>query len=419
MIGRRIVVTGVGVISAIGNTRAEFWRSIESGTTGIAPLVPAEPDLGFTQVAAVRGFDPERQFTSRLHQGLDRSAQFALVAANEAIADSGLQFDDEMKRRTGVITGCSIGGATTQDAGYERIYRDGRRRMHPMSVPNTMPSAGASHISMKHGLRGPSFTMSTACASSGHAIGMALWLLRTGAIEAAVAGGSEAMLNHGSLCAWAALRVISPTTCRPFSSERSGMILGEGGAMLMLETLNAARARGARIYAELAGFGMTADAHHLTAPSLEGPVSAMRSALTDAHLEPGDIDYVNAHGTGTPSNDGNEARAIHAVFGETASRLAVSSTKSMHGHTIGASGAIEAAATVLAIHHGVLPPTLNTAPLDPECALDVVPDRARRATIRAALSNSFAFGGLNAVLAFRRVDGTRTSTLEGVSKAVM
>lgn len=401
---RRIVVTGIGVVSAIGCARDEFWRSLAAGVSGITPLDPPDPALGFANVAAVRGFEPERLFEARQHQTLDRSAQFALAAANEAIADSGLVFDDELQRRTGVITGCSIGGAITQDVFYEQLYRQGKKRFPPTIVPNAMPNAGASHISMRHGLRGPAFTISSACASSAHALGMALWLLRMGAMDAAVAGGSEAMLNPGCLRAWDALRVVSPDTCRPFSAVRNGMILGEGGAMLVLETLEAALARGARIYAELAGFGMTADAHHLTAPSLDGPVSAMRSALNDAQLDPAAIDHINAHGTGTPSNDANEARAIREVFGEHTAHLAVSSTKAMHGHTIGAAGAIEAAATILAIHHSLLPPTLNSAPLDPECSFDIVPDHARPADIRAALSNSFAFGGLNAVLAFRRVE---------------
>jgi nodulation protein E len=402
---RRVVVTGVGIVSAIGNNAPAFWRRLAAGESGIGPVEPAEPSISFRNVAAVRGFDPEQLFQSRLQQGLDRSAQFALVAAAEAIADSQLVWDDALRQRTGVITGCSIGGAVTQDQSYERLYAQKKTRFQPMTVPNIMPNAGASHVSMQHGFRGASFTMTTACASSSHALGMAMWLLRTGVIDVAVAGGSEAMLNRASLFAWDALRVVSPTTCRPFSAQRPGMILGEGGAMLVLETLESARARGARIYAELAGFGMTADAHHLTAPSLEGPVAAMRAALRDAALEPAAIDYINAHGTGTEANDGNEVRAIKETLGSHATRVAVSSTKAMHGHTIGAAGAIEAVATVLAMHHGVLPPTLNTAPLDPECDLDVVPDHSRRATIRAALSNSFAFGGLNGVLAFRQVDG--------------
>lgn len=400
---RRVVVTGVGVVSAIGNDRERFWGSLVEGRSGIAPLEPADPGLGFSQVAAVRDFDPEARFESRLHRGLDRNSQFALVAAAEAITDAGVVFDEGLAERTGVITGCGIGGATTQDAAYERLYREGKRRASPMTIPNIMPSAGASHVSMHHALRGPSFTVSSACASSAHAIGIALSLIRSGVMDAALAGGHESQMNHGNLCAWDCLRVVSPTTCRPFSSLRDGMILGEGAAMLMLETLDSARRRGARIYAELAGCGMSADASHLTAPTVDGPVAAMLAALADAGLKPDEIVYLNAHGTGTEVNDQNEARAIHEVFGTRAARIPVSATKAMHGHTLGAAGAIEAVATILGIHHGVLPPTLHSSPLDPECDLDVVPEVARPATIRAALSNSFAFGGLNAVLAFRRV----------------
>jgi nodulation protein E len=303
-----------------------------------------------------------------------------------------------------VITGSGIGGSLTMDAAYERLYRQGKRRTSPMTVPNIMPSSGASHISMAHGLRGPSFTISSACASSTHAIGIGLSLIREGSADVIVAGGHESQLNHASLYAWDALRVVSPTSCRPFSRERDGMILGEGGAMLVLESLEHALGRGARIYAELAGFGMTADAHHLTAPSVEGPVSAMRIALADAGVGPDGIDYLNAHGTGTESNDLNEARAIQEVFGARAREIAVGSTKSMHGHALGAAGAIEAVATLLAMQHGIVPPTPGADPLDPDIHLNVPSDGARPLVIRAAMSNSFAFGGLNAVLVFRQPD---------------
>ncbi len=402
-----IVVTGLGVISAIGNNVSEFWKSLESGTSGIAPLDPPEPDLNFSNVAAVRNFDPMDHFESRQQRNLDRSTQFGLIAAREAIADSGISFNDRMASRTGVITGCSIGGAATQDAAYEKLYGQGGRRTSPMTIPNIMPSAGASHISMEFGLRGPAFTISSACSSSSHAIGTALSLLRSGAIDVAIAGGHESQLNRGCLFAWDALRVVSPTICLPFSADPPGMILGEGGAMMVLETLESAQARGADIYAELAGFGMNSDAHHLTAPSLEGPTDAMRAALTDAGLSTSDVDYINAHGTGTVANDANEVRAIEEVFGEEAEALALSSTKSWHGHTIGAAGAIEALATILAIHRGVLPPTIFSPPLHPDCDLDIVRNESRPAQIRAALSNSFAFGGLNAVLAFRQTASNR------------
>jgi nodulation protein E len=399
---RQIVVTGIGVVTACGGDRETFWQSLTSGTTGIAPIDPPQPLISFPNVAACSDFDPEARFDVRMHRKLDRSAQFGLAAADEAIAHSGIEWDDNLRGRTGVIAGCSIGGSHTQDLCYERLYKLNKVRSEPMAVPNIMPSASTSQISMKYGFRGPSFTMTTACASSGHALGMALWMLRTGQLDVAVSGGHEAMLNLGSLLAWDGLRVVSSSVCKPFADKRPGMVLGEGGAMLVLETLESARARGATIYAELAGFGMNADAHHLTAPSLEGPTGAIQAALADAGLAPTDIEYINAHGTGTSGNDMNEIAAIKSAFGDHAHKLAISSTKSMHGHTIGAAGGIEAAATVLALHHGVLPPTINSSPLDPACDLDVIPDVARKQDISAALSNSFAFGGLNAVLAFKK-----------------
>jgi nodulation protein E len=264
-----------------------------------------------------------------------------------------------------------------------------------------MANAGASHISMEFGITGPSFTLSTACSSSAHAIGQAFWMVRSGAAGLAIGGGSEAPFSFGILKAWEAMRVVSTETCRPFSKDRKGMILGEGGAMLVLEPLKAAQARGARIHAEIVGFGMSADAGHITQPSAEGAARAIRAALRDAHLAPEAIGYINAHGTGTPANDSTETAAIRAVFGAHAGRLAVSSTKSMHGHALGASAALECLATALALRDGLLPPTANYREPDPECDLDVIPNVARRAQVEYALSNSFAFGGLNAVLALR------------------
>jgi nodulation protein E len=264
-----------------------------------------------------------------------------------------------------------------------------------------MANAGASGISMDLGLMGPTYTVSTACSSANHAIGQAFRMVRDGEVEVAVTGGSEAPFTLGLLKAWEAMRVISSDTCRPFSKDRKGMILGEGGAMMIIEPLEAARARGARIYCEICGLGMSSDAHHLTQPLMDGPARAMRGALKDAGLAPEEIGYINAHGTGTPGNDPVESQAIRAVFGAHADKLAVSSTKSMHGHALGAAGALEAVATILALHHGILPPTANYNERDPECDLDYIPNNPRAQTVGAALSNSFAFGGLNAVIAFR------------------
>ncbi len=405
MHGRRVAVTGVGAISALGPDATAFWDSLVAGRSGIRAIESVDhTTLKCPNGAEVHGFVAADHFPDRAQQGLDRFAQFALVTAREAIADSGLAWDDTLRDRTAVVTGTGNGGTISLGDNYERFYGQGNHRMPPGLIPSAMANAGASQVSMEFGFRGPTFTLSTACASSTHAIGHAFWLVRNGGADAAVCGGSEALFTLPQLKAWEALRVMSPDTCRPFSRQKSGMILGEGGAMLVLEPLDSARRRGARIYAELAGFGMSADAAHLTAPSEDGPLRAMQAALDDASTTTADVDYINAHGTGTPGNDPNEIRAIGRLLGEHAEQVAVSSTKSMHGHAIGAAGALEAVATALAVHHGVIPPTANLDEVDPECPLDVVPNQSRTRSIRTALSNSFAFGGLNAVLVFRRVD---------------
>jgi len=402
---RRVVITGLGVICSLGRDKQQFWQSIESVRSGVLPLECARADqLAFKNGGQVRGFDPAEYFESREERMFDPFAQFQLISADEALADAGIEWTGELRDRTAVITGSSLAGQTTEDGEYYKLYAENRERFHPFTIPRCMANAGASQISMRHGLRGPAMTLSTACSSSNHALGTAFWLIRNGVADAAVTGGSEALFAFGNLKAWDALRVVAPDTCRPFSKDREGMVLGEGGATLVLETLDAALARGAHIYAEVAGFGMTADASHITKPSVAGPARAMQAALDDAGLAPGDIDYINAHGTGTPVNDPNEVRAIRAVFGGDAERLAVSSTKALHGHTLGAAGGIEAVATALAIHNAVVPPTANYTEPDPECDLDVVPNEPRPCEIRGALSNSFAFGGLNASVAFRRLD---------------
>jgi nodulation protein E len=402
---RRVAVTGIGCISALGPTTREFWSALAEGRSGIGPMQSVPPGtVKFGNAAEVRDFDPAAHFEPKQLELMDRFAQFAVVSAREAVRDSGLEWSPALKQRTAVICGCAIGGQASQDEQYLELYRNNKERIHPLSIPRVMSSAGASHITMDLGLTGPSFAVSSACASAGHAIGQALAMLRSGQADVALAGGSEAPFSTAGLKGWDALRVIAPDTCRPFSRDRKGMILGEGGAMLVLEPLDWAESRGAHIYAELAGAGFTADAHHITQPSMDGPARAMRAALSDAGLAPEEIGYINAHGTGTLGNDPTETRAIHAVFGDRAARLAVSSTKSMHGHTLGAAGALEAVATVLALDRGLLPPTMNYLGPDPECDLDVIPDMARGLRVQAALSNSFAFGGLNAVLAFRAVD---------------
>jgi nodulation protein E len=333
---------------------------------------------------------------------MDRFAQFAVIAAREAVASAGVQWTSAVRENAAIVTGSCVGGQTAQDVGFQELYKLGHNRVHPLTIPKTMANAGASHISMEFGITGPSFTVSTACASAAHAIGQALWMVRTGAADLAIAGGSEAPFSLGILKAWEAMRVVSPDTCRPFSKDRRGMILGEGAAMFVLEPLEAALARGARIHAEIVGVGMSSDASHITQPSADGAARAMRAALRDAGLAPEQIAYINAHGTATQANDIAETAAIRTVFGPHAGRLAVSSTKSMHGHALGAAAALECLATVTALRDGILPPTANFNQPDPECDLDVIPNQAREAQVEYALSNSFAFGGLNAVLALRR-----------------
>lgn len=402
----RVVVTGVGVISALGHNTQTFWDSLIACRSGIGPLgstlhrIESAP-LRFENVAEVRDYNPEQYFEARELSFMDRFAQFAMLPAREAIEQSGIEWTPELRDRTAVVTGSCMGGRGAEENGYWELFHNLRTRVHPLTIPLGMSNAGASHISMRWGLQGPAYTVSTACASSGHAIGQAFHMVRSGAAPAAIAGGSEAPLFQGGMKAWEAMRVISRDTCRPFSADRSGLIIGEGGAMLMLEPLEAALARGARPLAEIVGFGATADAGHITQPTSSGPARAMQQALSDGGLAPEEIGYINAHGTATEANDRIETEAIRTVFGPHADRLPISSTKSMHGHTLGAAGALEAVATILTLCKGTLPPTANYSRPDPACDLDVIPNAAREEHVGAALSNSFAFGGLNAVLAFK------------------
>jgi nodulation protein E len=401
---RRVAVTGLGIISPLGHNLAQNWESLRAGRSAISPIESVDcSTLRFQNGAEVRGFDPLAHFEGGKDGQIDLFAQFAVVAAREAMRDSGVALTTELREQSAVICGSSVGGQLAIEMGYQDLYLKNRGRVHPLTIPKTMSNAGASHIGMDLGFSGPTYTVTTACSSANHAIGQAFRMVRSGETDLAVTGGSEANFAYGFLKAWEAMRVIAPDTCRPFSKDRRGMILGEGGAILILEPLEAAKARGAKVYAEICGFAMTSDAHHLTQPTVEGPSRAMRGALRDAGMAPEEVGYINAHGTGTPGNDPVETRAIRIVFGAHADRLAVSSTKSMHGHALGAAGALEAVATILALHHGVLPPTANYSEPDPECDLDYIPNQARPVRVEAALSNSFAFGGLNAVLAFRAV----------------
>ena len=400
---KRVVITGVGVVSGLGNNAAEFWAALSAGRSGIGPITRADASsIRFKNAAEVRGFDPTEHFDDKALLWLDPFSHFGIVSAREAVADSGLEFTDALRDRSGVITGSCLGGKTTENDLYYSLYVEKKERFPPVAIPRAMANAVASHVSMEFGLTGATFTTSTACSSANHAIGQAFWLVRQGTLDIAITGGSEAPICLGNLKAWETMRVVSPDTCRPFSKDRGGMILGEGGAMFVLEPLDAAQARGAKIYAEIVGFGMSADAHHLTMPLAGGAAKAMREALLDGDLRPEQVGYVNAHGTATQAKDPMESEAIRTVFGDHTDDIWVSSTKSRHGHTLGAAGAIEGAATVLGLHHGVLPPNANFNEPDPECNVKVIANEAIQAKPEAAISNSFAFGGLNAVLAFKR-----------------
>lgn len=403
---RRVAVTGVGIICAMGNTVPEMWAALCEGRSGIAPIHSIDvSELRFRNGAQISKYDSNKHFEGNQAQILDPFSQFAMIAAREALHDSGIELTPSLRETVAVVTGSGMGGQFTVSAGFAKLYQQDHARVDPpLIIPRTMANAGASHISMEFGTTGPAYTVSTACCSANHAIGQAFRMVRDGDVELAIAGASEAPFSFGLLKAFEAMRIISPDTCRPFSKDRRGMILGEGGAMLILEPLAAAKARGAPIYAEVVGFGMSSDAQHVTHLSIDGPVRAMRAAMRDARLFPEQVGYINAHGSGTSVNDAVETRAIRELFGTHAERLAVSSTKSLHGHALGATGAIEAICTILALKNSLLPPTVNFTESDPECDLDVVPNRARSAQVECALSNSFAFGGLNAVLAFKRAD---------------
>jgi nodulation protein E len=400
---RRIVITGLGVISPIGQDVATFGQNLFNGVCGIENVDFAWRDLAARfPVAPVKDFDPSVFIETKKATLLDRFAQFAVAAARQAFEDSGLVLTPKLAERTAVITGTSVGSQNTIEESFLKLA-NGSSRAHPFTIPRLMSNAGSSHISMTLGLTGPAFTVASACASAVHAMGVTIQMLRSGLVDQAITGGAEACLTFGTLKGWEALRILSPDVCRPFSADRGGLVLGEGAAMLMLETLEAAQARGARIYAELAGFGMSSDAKDITTPDVGGAARAIAGALADAGLEPQDIDYINAHGTGTRVNDIMETEAIKQVFGDRARHLAVSSSKSMFGHALGAAGGLEMVATVLAVLRDMAPPTINSLGPDPECDLDYVPNVARPMSIRAALNDSFGFGGLNAVVAVRKM----------------
>ena len=411
---RRVVITGLGVVTATGCTIADFFAQLLEGRAGTRRIQNLEPalaeQLNCKIAAEVLCFDPSQHFDAKELDQLDRFSQFAVVAAKQALEDAGRgEFSEEEQNRLGVCVGTAYGGIETLDSSYFSLYRKNASRLSPLVLPRLMYNAAACQVSMRFRARGPTLAPSTACSSGAHAIGEAMRFIQHGQADWMLAGGSDAPITYGVIRAWEAMRVLAPENgdaaraCRPFSADRRGIVIGEGAAILLLEEYEAARKRGARIYAELAGYGANSDASHITQPSVEGPARAMQLALDDAGLNPDEVDYINAHGTATRVNDVVETRAIKQVFGARAGKISVSSTKSMHGHVMGASGAIELVATVEALRRGVLPPTANYSKPDPDCDLDYVPNQAREQKVRAALSNSFAFGGLNAVLVVKQV----------------
>lgn len=397
----RVAITGAGTVNPLGQTVAETFAALRAGRVAIGPLdIPDLDRLTIRIGAQVQGWDAEARFARAELALLDRHAQFAVEAAAQAVAQAGLKLSAEEGLRAGAVLGTGGGGSTTTDEAYRAVWPEGKNRVHPFTVPRLMHNAAAGHLAARHGLKGPVLTVSTACASSNHAIGLAYQMIRSGMAEVMLAGGAEATLCFGGIKAWEGLRVMSPDGCRPFCASRNGMVQGEGAAVFVLESWDRAVARGTPILAELAGFAMTSDAADMVVPDPDGAARAMRGALADAGLAPSDVGYINAHGTGTLVNDRSEVRAIRTVFG--AEPPPVSATKSMHGHLLGAAGAVELLACLMALTEGVLAPTMGLREADPDCPIDPIANAARAARVEAVLSNAFAFGGTNACLALRR-----------------
>ncbi|SNS56058.1 beta-ketoacyl-[acyl-carrier-protein] synthase family protein [Antarctobacter heliothermus] len=400
---KRVVITGAGTINALGQDVPATFEAMREGRCGIGELEFRDVErLAIRIGGQVKGFEPETVFNRQQMALYDRFTQFTLLAAREAVAQSGLEFKGDLADSSGVVLGTSGGGMTTLDDNYRAVYEEGKNRVHPFIVPKLMNNAATSHVSMEFNVKGPSFTVATACASSNHAMGQAFNMIRSGMCTAMITGGSESMLCFGGVKAWEGLRVMSKDACRPFSATRNGMVQGEGAGVFVFEEYEHARARGAEILGEVLGFAMTSDASDIVMPSKHGAARAISGALRDARVEKTRVGYINAHGTGTAANDKTECAAVADVFGTHADDLMISSTKSMHGHLIGGTGAVELLACLMALKDGVIAPTIGYEEPDPECALDVVPNEAREAEVDVVLSNAFAFGGLNAVLVLGR-----------------
>ena len=401
---KRVVITGAGTINPLGLSVPETLKAMQEGVCGIGPLDIRDVDRLQIQIGGqIKGFEAEGRYNRQQISLYDRFTQFTLAAAKEAIEQSGLTFSGELSATSGVVLGTAGGGVSTWDDNYRAVYEEGKNRVHPFVVPKLMNNAAASHVSMEWNLKGPSFTVSTACASSNHAMAQAFSMVRSGMAPVMITGGSESMLCFGGVKAWEGLRVMSRDACRPFSANRNGMVQGEGAGIFVFEEYERAKKRGAEILCEVAGFAMSSDASDIVMPSKAGAARAMAGALKDARLNREDVCYINAHGTGTAANDKTECAAVADVFGPHADALMISSTKSMHGHLIGGTGAVELLACIMAVRDGVIAPTIGYEEPDPECALNVVPNVAREAEVNVALSNAFAFGGMNAVLALRKV----------------
>jgi nodulation protein E len=402
---RRVVVTGTGVVTPIGLTVDDFWASMKAGRCGVSELggFPLE-DLKILIAAQIKDFDPKKRLRhfqrDKLVLHADRYSWFAAAAADEAVKQSGLEFPIADPYRAACIVGSGAGGLVTYENSYRALFIEGKRATHPLTLLRIIGSSASAHVGIEFGVKGPTFATCSACSTATHAIGIALDYIRNGAVDVAIAGASESVINYGTMKAWQALHVLSPEGCFPFAKKRNGTVLSEGAGILVMESLAHAQERGANILAELVGYGMSSDAKDMVNPDIEGPREAMRLALEDAKLAPSDVEYLNAHGTATTINDANETRAIKAVFGNHAKSLAISSTKSMHGHPLGAGGGIEAAACIRAINEDWVPPTIGLDEPDPECDLDYIPNEGRDLKVNYAMSNSFAFGGLNAVIVF-------------------
>jgi len=408
---RRVVVTGVGAVTPVGNTARDFWTAVCEGRSGIGPVTHFDPQRLDARIAGeVKGFDPLRFVDKKDVKKMDRFIHFTLAAGAEAVEDAKIDFDAVDPTRAGCLVGSGIGGVYTILEWHKVLLEKGPGRISPFFIPAVIVNMAAGQLSLRYKLKGPNSAVITACATGNHAIGDACRIIQRGEADLMLAGGSEAMINELCMAGFCSMKALSTRNdeperaSRPFDAGRDGFVCGEGAGVLALEGLDHARRRGARIYAEVVGYGMTADAHHMTAPDPDGDgaTRAMAAALADGGLAPESVGYINAHGTSTEYNDKTETLAIKRLFGDHAYRLAVSSTKSMIGHLLGAAGGAEAVVTVLALHHGILPPTINYEVADPECDLDYVPNTARKAQVEVAISNGFGFGGTNATLAFRR-----------------